>query len=66
MATPSGSVCEPCTEAVIEAAMMVGEDYHDEERVAILARTSGGDIFPHECDAEDDEDVECHCGCQRN
>ncbi len=63
MTTPKESVCESCTEAVIEAAMIVGEDYDDTERVAILARTSGADIFDHECDAEDDEDVDCNCGC---
>ena len=40
MATPKGFVCESCTDAVIEAAMTVGEDYHDTERVAMLARTS--------------------------
>ena len=66
MAMPKGFVCESCTDAVIEAAITVGEDYHDAERVAMLARTSGGDIFDHECDAEDEEEVECNCGCQRS
>ena len=66
MAMPERVVCESCTEAVMEAAMTVGEDYHDTEHVAMLARTTGGDIFGHECAAEDDEDVDCNCGCQRN
>ena len=46
--------------------MTVGEDYDDPERVVLLARASGGDIFEHDCEAEDDEDVECDCGCRRN
>ena len=66
MTTSGDAICESCHDAVVEAAMTVGEDYDDPERLALLARTSGGDIFEHSCDAEDDDDVECSCGCQRN
>ena len=63
MAESQIAICESCLEAVTEAAMMVGEDYDDEARVKILAKASGGDIFPHYCEAEDDEDVRCDCSC---
>ena len=63
MTTSDVSICESCYDAVVDAAMSVGEDYDDPERVALLARASGGDIFEHSCDAEDDEDIECDCGC---
>ena len=56
------SVCESCYDAVVEAAMTVGEDYDDPERVA---RTLGGQIFDHFCEADEDDDIECNCGCQR-
>ena len=61
-----GAVCEPCLEAVYEAATLVGDQPDDLLYTQMLARTSGGDIFGHDCEAEDDEDVDCHCGCQRN
>ena len=64
--TAGDSICESCYDAVVDAAMTVGEDYNDPERVVLLARASGGDIFEHDCDAEDDEAIECICGCQRN
>ena len=64
MTTPETSICESCYDAVVDAAMSVGEDYDDPERVALLARASGGDIFEHSCDAEDDEDIECDCSCR--
>ena len=64
--TTKGDVCESCLEAVNEAAMLVGERHDDLLYTYMLARTSGGDIFHHECAAEDDEEMDCHCGCQRN
>ena len=66
MTTSGATICESCYDAVVEAAMTVGEDYEDPGRVVLLARASGGDIFEHSCEAEDDEDVECDCGCRRN
>ena len=30
----------------------------------VLARTSGGDIFEHECAADEDGEVDCHSGSQ--
>ena len=62
--TTQGDVCDPCLEAVYEAAMTVGEQHDDILYTYMLARTSGGDIFDHECYADDDEDVDCNCGCQ--
>ena len=64
--TTKGDVCDSCLETVYEAAMTVGEQHDDILYTYMLARTTGGDIFDHECDAEDDEDVECHCGCQHD
>ena len=64
--TTKGDVCDSCLEAVYEAAMSVGEQHDDIMYTYMLARTSGDSIFDHECDAEDDEEMDCHCGCQRN
>ena len=64
--TTKGDVCDYCLEAVNEAAMSVGEQHDDLLYTYMLARTTGGDIFEHECAADDDEEVDCHCGCQRN
>ena len=64
MTASENAICESCYDAVAEAAMSVGEDYDDPGRVTSLARASGGDIFEHSCDAEDDEDIECYCGCR--
>ena len=50
----------------MEAAMAVGEDCNGAERIAILARTSEGDIFDHKCDAEENENMDCNCSCQRS
>ena len=60
------SVCETCTDVVTEYAMTVGEDYHDAERMEMLARISGGEVPEHSCDADGDDDVDCACGCQDN
>ena len=60
-----GAVCELCLEAVQEATMSLGLALDDDMHV--LARTSGGDIFEHECEADNDlDEVECHCGCRGN
>lgn len=64
MAESRIEICESCLGAVTEAAMMLGEDYDNERRVRLLARASGGDIFGHDCDADDDAGVECNCGCR--
>ena len=65
--TTKGDVCDSCLEAVYEAAMSVGDQHDDLLYTYMLARTTGGDIFDHECSADDDDDeVDCHCGCQRN
>lgn len=61
--TTKGDVCDSCLEAVYEAAMLVGERNDDLLYTYMLARTTGGSIFPHECSA--DEEIDCHCGCQR-
>ena len=63
--TTEGPVCESCVEAVFEAMMTVGEKQDDLLYTYMMARTSGGDIFDHECEADDD-DVDCHCGCRSN
>ena len=64
--TAKGDVCDSCLEAVYEAALSVGEQHDDLLYTYMLARTSGGNIFEHECAAEDDGEVDCHCGCQRH
>lgn len=64
--TTKGDVCDTCLESVYEASLTMGDQPDDLLYTYMLARTSGGDIFDHECEAEDDEDVYCHCGCQRN
>ena len=61
-----GDVCDFCLEAVYEAAMSVGEQHDDLLYIYMLARTTGGNIFDHECAAEDEDEVDCHCCCQRN
>ena len=63
--TKKGDVCDSCLEAVYEAAMSVGEQCDDLLYTYMLARTTGGNVFDHEC-AADDEEVDCHCGCQSN
>ena len=63
--TTKGDVCDSCLEAVYEAAMSVGEQHDDLLYTYMLARTTGGNIFDHECAAEGDEEVDCHCGCRR-
>ena len=62
--TTKGDVCDSCLEAVYEAATSVGEQHDDLLYTYMLARTTGGNIFDHECAAEDDDEVDCHCGCQ--
>ena len=58
------SVCESCIDVVTDYAMTVGEDYHDAQRMEMLARISGGEVPEHPCDADDDDDIDCSCGCQ--
>ena len=62
--TTKGNVCDSCLEAVYEAAKSVGMECDDILYTYMLARTSGGNIFEHECEAEEDDEVDCHCGCQ--
>ncbi len=61
---PGIPVCESCIFEITEYAIEVGEDYHDSERIEVLARVSGGDVPDHECDSEGVEYLECSCGCQ--
>ncbi len=51
--TAKGDVCDSCLEAVYEAPLSVGEQHDDLLSTYMLARTSGGNIFDHECAAED-------------
>ena len=64
--TTEGPVCESCLEAVFEAMVTVGEKQDDLLYAYMMARTAGGGIFDHECEADEDEAADCHCGCQRN
>ena len=64
--TTKGNVCDSCLESVYEASMSVGEQHDDLLYTYMLARTTGGDIFDHECASEDDEEIDCRCGCQSN
>ena len=65
VAADEGPVCESCVFAVTDALISIGDTPSDDAYVAMMARASGGDIFDHECEADDDEEVDCHCGCQR-
>ena len=65
MVADKESVCETCLDAVIDAVMSLGLAPEDHEYMLMLARASGGDIFDHWCEA-DDEEVVCNCGCRRN
>ena len=62
----SRPVCLPCLDAMVASAKETGEDYQDAERVYKWAYHFGNQISPgdHECAEEDDEDVDCYCGCQ--
>lgn len=62
----SRPVCLPCLDAMVASAKESGEDYQDAERVYKWAYHFGDQISPgdHECAEEDDEDVDCWCGCQ--
>ena len=62
----SRPVCLPCLDAMVASAKETGEDYQDAERVYKWAYHLGDQISPgdHECAEEDDEDVDCYCGCQ--
>ena len=66
MVADKESVCETCLDAVTDAVMSLGLAPEDHEYMLKLARASGGDIFDHWCEADDDEDVVCNCGCRRN
>ena len=66
MATEGASVCESCINALVASAKVAGEDYENAEYVHMLALKFGARISDHLCEEEDDEEVDCNCGCQSN
>lgn len=48
------------------SAKAAGEDYENAEYVHTLALKFRTRISDHFCEDEEDEEVDCNCGCQRN
>ncbi len=61
--TTKGKVCESCIESVQEDTMGSGLGTDGIMHTYMYARTMGGDLRDHRCEAEDDAEVECHCSC---
>lgn len=60
-------ICDECYEYTMEHMDAVGMSSEASSQlvVKVMAQRQGGDIPDHSCEAEDDEDVECRCGCRR-
>ena len=60
-------LCSECYEYTMEYMDDIGMTSEASSQLVVrfMAQRHGGDIEEHACAAEDDEDVECHCGCLR-
>lgn len=61
--TTKGPVCQSCVEFVLDCAMTLGLAPGGIMHAYMYARTTGGDLPEHECEVEDDAEMECHCSC---
>lgn len=60
-------ICDACYEYIMEYMDEVGMTSEARSKliVTFMAQRHGGNIDEHECEAEDNEEAECHCGCLR-
>ena len=60
-------LCDECYEYTMEYMDANGMSSEASSKlvVKVMAQRHGGDIPDHSCEAEDDEDVKCRCGCRR-
>lgn len=63
----NAAVCDECYEYIMEYMDTIGmtSEANSQLVVKVMAQRHGGNIEEHSCEAEDDDDVICHCGCLR-